>query len=292
MWLTSLAGIELGELQPEREMDALIAELMGWTVFREKHNGCQLFEDKHAVGYPPGTYISVPYEIEPYSTDIAAAWKVVDKWIADNKQATLLHRYKQGGVSMVDIRLIRDQNLKIIRLENENDALRTDLAKAVDKNAEWEKQCYAEEAGRDMLSQELATCNHVLEVAQARIKVLEEVAEAARNAHVMQFTGLRDSKRTEEHPEGQPIYEGDIIAFSIFDYNGSDVQYKGVVKWVNAMFEIWHNNESEYYGSDGEFVLGWVYAQDDEIEVIGTLWDNPELLGGLGKNKNPAGGRG
>jgi len=29
---------------------------------------------------------------------------------------------------------------------------------------------------------------------------------------VCQYTGLKDSKRTEEYPEGQEIYEGDIIA--------------------------------------------------------------------------------
>lgn len=91
------------------------------------------------------------------------------------------------------------------------------------------------------------------------------------NHITLRYTGLKDKN-------GKEIYEGDIIRFAIFDYNGADTQYKGVVKWANAMFEIWHDTESEYYGSDGGFVLSWVKAQDDEFEVIGNIHDNPELL--------------
>jgi uncharacterized phage protein (TIGR01671 family) len=87
---------------------------------------------------------------------------------------------------------------------------------------------------------------------------------------LMQFTGLHDTNEKE-------IYEGDVVSFSVFDYNGLDTQYKGVVKWANAMFEIWHDAESEYFGSDGAFVLAWVHAQDDEIEVIGNIYENAEV---------------
>jgi len=88
---------------------------------------------------------------------------------------------------------------------------------------------------------------------------------------VGQFTELHDTS-------GKEIYEGDIVSFSIFDHNGSDKRYKGVVRWGRAMFEIWHDIESEYYGSDGGFVLAWAHFQDDEFEVIGNIHDNPELL--------------
>lgn len=88
---------------------------------------------------------------------------------------------------------------------------------------------------------------------------------------VGQYTGMKDEDDNE-------IYEGDIIEFSVFDHNGADTQYKGFVKWANAMFEIWHDAESEYYGSDGGFVLAWVHYQDDCIKKIGTIHDNPELL--------------
>lgn len=83
---------------------------------------------------------------------------------------------------------------------------------------------------------------------------------------VGQFTGLKGENDKE-------IFEGDIIEFSVFDINGADTQHKGVVKWANAMFEIWHDNESEYYGSDGGFVLAWVHSQDDCIEAIGNIYE-------------------
>lgn len=71
-----ILAMELG-----RELDALVAEkVMGWTVFREKHNGYELEDDEIAIGYPPGEDInSVPYEIEDYSTHIQTAWVVFNK---------------------------------------------------------------------------------------------------------------------------------------------------------------------------------------------------------------------
>ncbi len=91
-----------------------------------------------------------------------------------------------------------------------------------------------------------------------------------------QFTGLFDKN-------GKKIFEGDIVSFSSCYYNGNDTPYKGVVKWsdmknISTRFMIWHDNESEYYGKDGAFDLDLVHFQDDEIEVIGNIHDNPELL--------------
>jgi uncharacterized phage protein (TIGR01671 family) len=91
---------------------------------------------------------------------------------------------------------------------------------------------------------------------------------------VGQYTGYKDE--CDEHE----IYEGDILEFTIFDHDGADKQFTGVIKWANGMFEIWHDNEQEYYGSDGAFVLAWVLAQDDCAKVVGNIHDNPELLGG------------
>src|SRR5438128_6703414 len=43
---------------------------------------------------------------------------------------------------------------------------------------------------------------------------------------LMEFTGLKDSKRTAEFPDGQPIYEGDIIRSF-----GSSVEIKHIVSY-------------------------------------------------------------
>jgi uncharacterized phage protein (TIGR01671 family) len=146
-------------------------------------------------------------------------------------------------------------------------------------NGEWVYGYYSvviehgDNGGVEHLYRETATALHYIsnEEGISHIVIPETVGE---------ITGLRDCKRTAEYPEGQEVYEGDIIRFTVFDYNGSDTQHTGVIKWSGARFAIWHDNEQEYYGSDGAFDLDWVFAQDDEMEVIGNIHSNPELLGG------------
>ena len=86
-----------------------------------------------------------------------------------------------------------------------------------------------------------------------------------------QCTGLKDKN-------GKLIYEGDILSFTVFDYNDYDTQYTGVVVYHGSRYTIWNNPDSEYYGSDGGFDLDWVIGQDCEIEIIGNIHENPELL--------------
>lgn len=88
---------------------------------------------------------------------------------------------------------------------------------------------------------------------------------------VGQYTGMTGA-------DDVKIFEGDICDFSVFDYNGRDTQYRGVVTYDGSRFMLWKSVESEFYGSDGGFDLDWVVAQDDEITVIGNRLDNPELL--------------
>lgn len=88
---------------------------------------------------------------------------------------------------------------------------------------------------------------------------------------LMQYTGLSDKN-------GANIFEGDIVQFSEFDCNGIDTTRIGVVAWSNGSFSIWGSMDSEYFGCDGAFDLGWARAQDDEFEVIGNIYSSPELL--------------
>lgn len=81
-----------------------------------------------------------------------------------------------------------------------------------------------------------------------------------------QFTGLTDCK-------GKEIYEGDILSFTVFDAFGGDRQYRGTVRYCGSRFMIW-------LSLDGEVCLDldWVIEQDDELEIIGNIYDNPELI--------------
>lgn len=80
---------------------------------------------------------------------------------------------------------------------------------------------------------------------------------------VGQYTGLKDKN-------GVKIFEGDILDYTLFDTFGEDHQYKGVVKWIDDCF-ICDN-------SDGFNGFAWVVNQSLELEVIGNITDNPELM--------------
>jgi uncharacterized phage protein (TIGR01671 family) len=96
------------------------------------------------------------------------------------------------------------------------------------------------------------------------------------NFDLMQFTGLYDKN-------GKEIYEGDIVNFVYFDTTGGhrdDREYKGVVKFQSGIYEIWRNNDSEFFESDGPFILNHAWLQDDEFEVIGNIFEHKHLLEG------------
>lgn len=70
---------------------------------------------------------------------------------------------------------------------------------------------------------------------------------------LMQFTGLKDKN-------GKEIYEGDIVNYTMFD-DGERVE-KHVIQW-----------------QEDRDVIGWSLLPGDEnVEVIGNKWENPELL--------------
>ena len=86
---------------------------------------------------------------------------------------------------------------------------------------------------------------------------------------LMQFTSLHDSK-------GKEIYEGDIVAFidaeDISTENGYDfreLQKIGTFEWLDERLG-WHLTNRESMEMD--------CIESSEIEIIGNIYENPELL--------------
>lgn len=75
-----------------------------------------------------------------------------------------------------------------------------------------------------------------------------------------QFTGLLDKN-------GKEIYEGDIVNYQ---YSKDATAYKGEIYYNNKFAAFWIKS-----GSDSGFAL---LGQQQVIEIIGNLYENPELL--------------
>jgi len=80
---------------------------------------------------------------------------------------------------------------------------------------------------------------------------------------VGQYTGLRDSKRTEEYPEGQRIFEGDVL------FESGIEGFLGVVNWDKS----------------GSWVVNYIDDDHDLLceankygKVIGNIHENRELI--------------
>ena len=80
-----------------------------------------------------------------------------------------------------------------------------------------------------------------------------------KNYEVMQFTGMIDKN-------GVKIFEGDIVAYKTFFY-GKERDHKKVVK-----LEKWVSDDFGQPDCVGYFNLS------SEMEVIGNVYENPELL--------------
>lgn len=81
----------------------------------------------------------------------------------------------------------------------------------------------------------------------------------------MEYTGLKDKN-------GKEIYEGDIIKIIDIEYQTKHI---AIIEFLEASF-ILHMIKGEYAGE----MLGADSWLDEEKEVIGNIYDNPELLGG------------
>lgn len=90
--------------------------------------------------------------------------------------------------------------------------------------------------------------------------------EALENVMLLQYTGLKDK-------DGKEIYEGDLV-------NNFNCGPNTVVFENGAFGYVINNDEDLHYfvsfaGNDN---FRWLYNSSDRIEVIGNIYENPELL--------------
>lgn len=101
---------------------------------------------------------------------------------------------------------------------------------------------------------------------------------------LMQYTGLKDKN-------GREIYEGDILKHAanddylpIYDLNGDLTYYKtvegyaqqGVIDFKNGGFE--YKTNKTLAGRHENIHIPLAYVVDKYCEVIGNIYENPELL--------------
>ena len=88
----------------------------------------------------------------------------------------------------------------------------------------------------------------------------------------MQFAGLKDTATGSKN--GKDIYEGDIVKFKAMIL-GKREDAVGYVHFNTPSFEICLIKPEEYAGKSRP-MINWIQK---EMEVIGNIYENPELLG-------------
>lgn len=80
---------------------------------------------------------------------------------------------------------------------------------------------------------------------------------------VGQYTGLKDKN-------GTRVFEGDVVEYSEIDVDGSDDKYIGVI--------YYNQSKANYVIQKREYMVNFVTSWIGDVEVIGNIHDNPELL--------------
>jgi uncharacterized phage protein (TIGR01671 family) len=86
----------------------------------------------------------------------------------------------------------------------------------------------------------------------------------------MQYTGLKDKN-------GKEIYEGDVIFGGVgYSPDINKKQFYHVVKWDEQ--QTWHGMADGHKSKSVGFTFQYYYFTDYGCEVIGNIYENPELI--------------
>ncbi len=102
----------------------------------------------------------------------------------------------------------------------------------------------------------------------------KEAKEYLKIGLAIEYTGLKDKKRTEEYPEGQDIYDEDIVRMDL----GSMGMVVGFIKYSTVESDECFGGFF-FYELDEDcngFSLGKLMVE--KSEVIGNVRENPEFI--------------
>lgn len=88
------------------------------------------------------------------------------------------------------------------------------------------------------------------------------------------YIGLKDKKRTKKYPEGQEIYEGDILQGEM------KIKYPDSTEVHKPIFKVVYEEYDTAFSAYDILNKCCVKLNAVDCEVIGNIHSNPELLGG------------
>lgn len=88
---------------------------------------------------------------------------------------------------------------------------------------------------------------------------------------IVEFTGILDK-------QGVDIYDGDIVVINDTNFEDDDDQIPWQIKKMDGAFVLFYSDDDYYYFDKNidSFLHG--FPDGWEIEVIGSIYENPELL--------------